>query len=76
MYTITDNVPRFIPNSPATVKTANVWRVNGTVMGIEIHEQTAISAADKAMTTMSAVLIFLLDFFVLDAIFSLIKKTS
>ena len=44
-----ESVPLFPPNTPTAKKTANVCKVNGTVVGMEIHEQIAIRTAKIAI---------------------------
>ena len=42
---MTETVPSCPPRMASVQKTAKVCKVNGTVVGMEIHEQTAIIAA-------------------------------
>ena len=44
------------PRRESIANTANVCRVNGTVVGMLIHEHTAISAAPRAIYAISSVL--------------------
>ena len=55
MNTRTDNVPRLPPSSPTAMNMAKVCMVKGTVMGIEIQEQIAMTTAIRAMYAMSRV---------------------
>lgn len=45
--------PLFPPSILNAQNTANVCRVNGTVVGMEIHEHTAISAENIAVNVIS-----------------------
>ena len=55
MYRTTAMVLRLPPRRPVVRNTAKVCRVKGTVAGMDIHEQTAIRAANIAMNVMSVV---------------------
>ena len=55
-YTRIASVPRFPPSMPTVMNTPKVCMVKGTAAGIDIHEQTAITAVNRAMRAISPVL--------------------
>ena len=78
-YVKTAIVPLFPPKRPTAIKTANVCKVNGTVAGMEIQEQIAITATKSpiyAMSTVRSAVVFVCAFMITSPLTCLIYNFS